>query len=74
MAIRTGRVVAKMGGQSFYAEEIHVGLWCAIGVMLRLYVERSRLVVQVNGVSVAHTCVGGDITVSQTRLDWANYA
>jgi len=43
LALLTGHLVANMGGQHFYPEEIHVGLWCAIGVMLRLYVDRSHL-------------------------------
>ena len=40
LALLIGALVANMGGQSFYPEEIHVGLWCSMGVMLRAYVAR----------------------------------
>jgi len=33
-------LVASFTGQSFYPEERSVGLWCAIGLMLRVYVDR----------------------------------
>lgn len=35
-------LVASIGSQSFYPREGSVGMWCAIGLMLRVYVERSR--------------------------------
>jgi O-antigen ligase len=35
-------LIAAMGSQSFYPREGSVGMWCAIGVMLRIYVERAR--------------------------------
>jgi O-antigen ligase len=35
-------MIASMGSQSFYAKESSVGMWAAIGVMLRVYVERAR--------------------------------
>lgn len=35
-------LVASMGSQSFYPREGAVGMWCAIGIMLRVYVERQR--------------------------------
>lgn len=33
-------MVASIGSQSFYPREGAVGMWCAIGLMLRIYVER----------------------------------
>ncbi len=36
-------LVASMGSQSFYPREGSVGMWCAIGLMLRVYVERKRV-------------------------------
>jgi O-antigen ligase len=36
-------LVASMGSQSFYPREGAVGMWCAIGLMLRVYVERKRV-------------------------------
>ena len=36
-------LVASMGSQSFYPREGSVGMWCAIGLMLRVYVERARV-------------------------------
>lgn len=35
-------LVASIGSQSFYPREGSVGMWCAIGLMLRVYVERAR--------------------------------
>ena len=35
-------LIAAMGSQSFYPREGSVGMWCAIGLMLRVYVERER--------------------------------
>jgi O-antigen ligase len=35
-------LVAGMGSQTFYPREGSVGMWAAIGVMLRVYVERAR--------------------------------
>lgn len=35
-------MVASLGSQTFYPREGSVGMWCAIGLMLRVYVERSR--------------------------------
>jgi len=42
LSLLTGHLVSFMGGQSFYPEEIDVGLWCAMGVVLRVYVDRTR--------------------------------
>ncbi len=36
-------LVASMGSQSFYPREGAVGMWCAMGLMLRVYVERKRV-------------------------------
>jgi hypothetical protein len=33
---------AAMGSQTFYPREGAVGMWCAIGLMLRVYVQRAR--------------------------------
>ena len=38
----TALLIAAMGSQSFYPREGSVGMWCAIGLMLRVYVERER--------------------------------
>jgi O-antigen ligase len=35
-------LIAAMGSQSFYPREGSVGMWCAIGLMLRVHVERKR--------------------------------
>jgi O-antigen ligase len=35
-------LIAAMGSQTFYPREGSVGMWCAIGLMLRVYVERQR--------------------------------
>jgi len=48
LALLTGHLVAHLGGQSFYPREIDICLWCAIGLMLRLYVERIRLADNMN--------------------------
>lgn len=36
-------LVASMGSQTFYPREGAVGMWCAIGLMLRVHVERKRV-------------------------------
>lgn len=35
-------LVASIGSQSFYPREGTVGMWCAIGLMMRVWVERER--------------------------------
>ncbi len=35
-------LIAGMGSQSFYPREGAVGMWCAIGLMLRVYVQHAR--------------------------------
>ena len=72
LALLTGHLVDYMGGQTFYPQEIDLGLWCAIGVMLRLYVDRGRLVAKVNGALVANMQIAKDTVASRTPLVWAN--
>jgi O-antigen ligase len=35
-------LIASMSGQSFYPRESSIAMWCGIGLMLRVYVERSK--------------------------------
>ena len=35
-------MIASLGSQTFYPREGSVGMWCSIGLMLRVFVERSR--------------------------------
>jgi O-antigen ligase len=44
-------LVASMGSQSFYPREGAVGMWCAIGIMLRVYVERQRATIRDTAIS-----------------------
>lgn len=37
-------LVASLGSQSFYPVETTVGMWCSIGLMLRMWVERKRAI------------------------------
>jgi O-antigen ligase len=37
-------LVAGLGGQTFYPKEGNMGMWAAIGIMLRVYVERSKAI------------------------------
>lgn len=53
LSLLTGHLVSFMGGQSFYAEQIDVGLWCAIGIMLRLYVDRAGLAARIHAQSIS---------------------
>jgi O-antigen ligase len=41
-ALILGLMFASIGSQSFYAKESSVGMWAAIGLMLRVYLERAR--------------------------------
>jgi O-antigen ligase len=71
LALLTGHLVAFMGGQSFYPEGIDVGLWCAIGLMLRLYVGRGRLVAKANAPLVANMLITRGTVAPQTPMGWA---
>jgi len=72
LALLTGHLVANVGGSSFYPRKIDLGLWCAIGVMLRLYVARGSLLAEMNGASATGIRTTEDIIVSQTPLVWMN--
>ncbi len=37
-------LVASIGSQTFYPREASVGMWCAIGLMMRAWVERKRAI------------------------------
>jgi hypothetical protein len=41
-ALLTALLVAAIGSQTFYPREGALGMWCAIGLMLRVWVERRR--------------------------------
>lgn len=43
LALVLALFVASIGSQTFYPREGAVGMWCAIGLMLRVYIQRSRL-------------------------------
>jgi hypothetical protein len=43
LALVLALLVASMGSQTFYPREGAVGMWCAIGLMLRVHIQRSRL-------------------------------
>ena len=43
LALILAQMIASVGSQSFYPREGAVGMWCAIGLMLRVFVERSRV-------------------------------
>lgn len=43
LSLVTALLVASIGSQTFYPREGVVGMWCAIGLMLRIFVERSRI-------------------------------
>jgi len=42
LALVFALLIASMGSQTFYPREGAVGMWCAIGLMLRVHVQRSR--------------------------------
>jgi hypothetical protein len=42
LALILALLVASAGSQSFYPREGALGMWCAIGLMLRVKVERDR--------------------------------
>ena len=43
LALVLALLVASMGSQTFYPREGAAGMWCAIGLMLRVYVQRYRI-------------------------------
>ena len=52
-ALVLGLLCAAMGSQTFYPVEGTVGMWCAIGVMLRLSVNRSQALARMKASSQA---------------------
>jgi hypothetical protein len=60
LALVLALLVASLGSQTFYPREGAVGMWCAIGLMLRVYVEREKLIekqqtagIEANGMTAA---------------------
>lgn len=49
LSLVLGSLVAFLGGESFYPDEGSVGMWCAMGLLLRVSVERARAVGMVEG-------------------------
>ncbi len=43
-------LIASIGSQTFYPREGAVGMWCAMGLMFRVYIERSRLKIHEKGI------------------------
>jgi O-antigen ligase len=43
LALVLALLVASMGSQTFYPREGAMGMWCAIGLMLRVHVQRNQL-------------------------------
>jgi O-antigen ligase len=72
LALLTGHLVASLGGQSFYPMEIDVGLWCGIGVMFRLAVERHYLVIQRDRTLLFSTPISSDIAGSPLSVRWTH--
>lgn len=48
LALVLALLVASMGSQTFYPREGAMGMWCAIGLMLRVHLQRSRLPQEAN--------------------------
>jgi len=69
LALLASYLVSFLGGQSFYPREMDLGLWCAFGLALRLYVVRANLVAESNGAWGAGTYVPTDMTASQAPFD-----
>ncbi len=44
LAIILAQLIASLGAQSFYPREGTVALWCAIGLVLRVYIERAKAI------------------------------
>ena len=42
LALLLALLLASMGSQTFYPREAELGLWAAIGLMLRVFVEKGR--------------------------------
>lgn len=43
-ALTSALLIASFGSQSFYPREGAVGMWCAMGLMFRIYIERAKLI------------------------------
>ncbi len=49
LAMVVGQLMAAIGSETFFPQEGDFGMWCAIGLLLRVVVERSRLMAQAAG-------------------------
>jgi O-antigen ligase len=52
-ALLSALLVASIGSQTFYPREGALGMWCAIGLMLRVWVERRRAVERLHAAAPA---------------------
>jgi hypothetical protein len=43
LALVSALLIGSFGSQTFYPREGAVGMWCAIGLMMRMYVERAKI-------------------------------
>lgn len=49
LSIVSALLIASFGSQTFYPRESAVAMWCAMGLMFKVYLERSRLITTFNG-------------------------
>ncbi len=59
LALVLALLVAGMGSQTFYPREGAVGMWAAIGMMLRASVERARAAARVPRLAALHAAAAG---------------
>jgi O-antigen ligase len=65
LALVGALLIGAIGSQTFYPREGSVGMWCAIGLMLRVSVERKRAVQQIRKATPRHG--GGPRSFSAPR-------
>jgi hypothetical protein len=68
LALILALLVASVGSQTFYPREGAVGLWCVIGLMLRVKVERDRAELEANARPATSPAPAGSGGTFSSRL------
>ena len=67
LALVLALLIAAIGSQTFYPREGAVGMWCVIGLMLRVWVERGRAIQAERAAAEAAPTLGPDASEPGSR-------
>ena len=65
-------LAASLGSQSFYPREGSVGMWCAIGLMLRVYVQRKTVFGDLRPEKYSEEEVSKNLWMQPEKKSWRN--